>query len=410
MENKPMEKDYELASRALSEKNWKKIKEIEGKNPSLFIYSVLESEGLHDIWLFKMHEAIDTFEEGYEKSRKKLTTSQVIEKFQKGLNKLYRRSNLDAPLLIIGETGTSKEFMARAVHKLSSRREKAFEEINCSAISENLFESELFGHKKGAFTGAAKDRKGILMAANGGTLFLDEIGKMPEHLQAKLLRVVNDGEIKPVGSDETKKIDIHFIAAIQPKDIGGMLPDLLCRFPNHIKMAPLRERLAKLPEIFDHSLKRLLSRENYPGLKDISFGVNWLAMEPLVTRDYSNGNYRELEEILMTAVISTKVDGRNVISYRDLKEAVNEYEQIHKPIKTDLSVKDQVKNVRCKDIIDHADKARKSIVEAKINDALSSGKNLKSILVREGLSEKEYLNFRKKVVTITGKNLKELGP
>ena len=409
MEIKPMQKDYEVASQALSKKNWKQIEEIEQRNPGLFTYSVLESEGLHDIWLFKMGETIDTFKKDYIKSRKMPTHPRIIERFQKELNKLYHRSNLDAPLLIIGEIGTSKEFMARAVHKLSSRRGKAFEEINCSAISENLLESELFGHKKGAFTGATTNRKGILMAANGGAVFLDEIGKMPEHLQAKLLKVVDERGIRPVGSDNTEKIDIHFIAAIQPKDIGGMLPDLLSRFPNHIKMPPLKERLAKVPEIFEHSLKRLLDKEKDSGLKDMSLGVNWLAMEPLLTRDYSNGNYRELEEILMTAVISAKVDGRNVISYRDLKEAVNEYEHIHGSAKTDSSVKDQVKNVKCKDIIDYANKARSSIVEAKIDEVLSNGKNLKSVLMSEGLSEKEYYNFRKKVVTITGKNLKDLG-
>lgn len=406
---KKWEKDFEILERVLSEEppDWKRIEEIEQRNRALFIYSVLKSERLYDIWLFKIHEALDTFKKGYKKSTKIPTFSEIKERFQGELDEIYLRSTIDVPLLIIGETGTSKEFMAKAVHILSRRRQKPFQEINCSAISENLLESELFGHAKGAFTGATTKRKGILMAASGGTVFLDEIGKMPKHLQSKLLKVIDEGEIRPVGSDETTKIDTHFIAAIQPKDIGEMLSDLRCRFQNHLEMPPLRERLEKIPEILEDSLKRVLNKLKF---EDMSFEIpNWLNVIGLLSRDYRKGNYRELEEILMTAVISAKIDGRKEIGYKDFKKGINEYERVYKSTEVESPVKDQVKNVKCKDIIDYADKVKVSIVEAKMNEVLSSGKNLKSVLMSEGLSEKEYLNLRKKVVTITGKNLKEFG-
>src|SRR5580658_15196 len=131
-----------------------------------------------------------------------------------GLRRLIERiARTDATVLIRGESGTGKELVARALHRLSTRSAGAWVPVNCAAIPDNLLESEMFGHERGAFTGAMQNRKGLFAVANGGTLFLDEISEMPLFLQAKLLRVLDDRNVRPVGSDHSFEVDVRVIAA-----------------------------------------------------------------------------------------------------------------------------------------------------------------------------------------------------
>ena len=145
---------------------------------------------------------------------------------------LYKRISQVAPtaatVLVNGETGTGKELTAKAIHNASQRADKKLVSINCAAIPENLIESELFGHVKGAFTGADSDREGLVVAADGGSLFLDEIGELPMEAQARLLRVLQEGEVRPVGSVDTRKVDVRLIAATH-RDLGQRCKEGLFR-------------------------------------------------------------------------------------------------------------------------------------------------------------------------------------
>ncbi|RUM89853.1 MAG: two-component system response regulator, partial [Thermodesulfatator sp.] len=170
------------------------------------------------------------------------------------------------PVLLYGETGTGKELMARLVHELSPRKNAEFAEVNCAAIPENLFESELFGHRKGAFTGATKDKKGLFEFAQGGTIFLDEIGEMPEHLQAKMLRVLQEQKMTPVGSLKPVKVDVRIIAATN-RDLKLMIEQGLFRQDLYfrlnvfeIHLPPLRERKEDIPELITLFLEKYRSK------------------------------------------------------------------------------------------------------------------------------------------------------
>ena len=161
-------------------------------------------------------------------------------------------------VLIRGESGTGKELTAREIHKASQRADRPLLTVNCTTLTDNLLESELFGHKKGAFTGAIADKKGLFETANGGTIFLDEIGDISPKLQAELLRVLDNGEIKPVGSTRTIKVDIRVIAATNRNledgiSDGWFREDLFYRLNVFtITLPPLRSRLSALPQLIDH--------------------------------------------------------------------------------------------------------------------------------------------------------------
>jgi transcriptional regulator with PAS, ATPase and Fis domain len=209
----------------------------------------------------------------------------------------------DATILITGESGTGKELVARAVHAQSPRVERPFIPVNCGAIPAELLESEMFGHERGAFTGAIGQRAGMFQLANGGTIFLDEVGEMSGTLQVKLLRVLQDREVRPVGADRTLKVDVRVIAASN-KDLaaeveaGNFREDLFYRLQViPIVMPPLRERRSDIPLLIKHFLeKHNRKRSGRPAQ------ISEEAMVHLWEYDWP-GNVRELENLLERLVI-----------------------------------------------------------------------------------------------------------
>jgi len=227
----------------------------------------------------------------------------------------------DATVLILGETGTGKELIARAIHRASARRQKPLVKVNCAAIPATLIESEFFGHEQGAFTGATKKRDGRFALAHGGTIFLDEAGELPLDLQSKLLRVLQEGEFEPVGSAQTRKVDVRVIAATN-RDLeksvreGKFREDLYYRlnvFP--VQLPPLRERavdIAPLATAFAQKYAQRIGRALEPLSEDCLRRLqayNW------------PGNVRELQNIIERAVITSR-DGRLNLD-RALPENVN---------------------------------------------------------------------------------------
>jgi two-component system, NtrC family, response regulator HydG len=223
-----------------------------------------------------------------------------------------------APVLIRGESGTGKELVARALHFHGPRQERPFVAVNCTALPEALLESELFGHLKGAFTGATSARRGLLVEAAGGTLFLDEIGDMAPGLQAKLLRVLEDGEVRAVGADVARKVDVRIIAAShQPLEervtAGSFRQDLFYRLNVvAIKLPPLRTRTGDAPLLIDHFLAK--ARELNPGTKVVRFADEVIAA--LASSPWP-GNVRELENVVTRLVV---VLGRETVTLKDLEQ------------------------------------------------------------------------------------------
>ncbi len=225
---------------------------------------------------------------------------------KKILDILPQISGSNATVLITGESGTGKELVARAIHNLSMRKERPFVVVNCGALPETLLESELFGYKKGAFTDAKRDKPGRFKGAHGGTLFLDEIGEMSPSIQAKLLRVLEDKCIYPLGSIKEEKVDVRIIAATNrelEKEVekGRFRLDLFYRLNVvHIHLPPLRERREDIPLLVEH----FISRFNLLEGKDIK-GVSEDVMGLLLRHSYP-GNIRELENIIEYAFILCK--------------------------------------------------------------------------------------------------------
>jgi DNA-binding NtrC family response regulator len=220
-------------------------------------------------------------------------------------------------ILITGESGTGKGLVAQAIHEAGARKDKPFIAINCGAIPENLLESELFGHKKGAFTSAIEDKKGLITMANGGTLFLDEIGELPSALQVKLLHVIQTKELTPVGDTRVITVDVRIIAAtnadlLQRVKEGRFREDLYYRLNViEIRMPALRERRDDIPVLIKHYME-IFSKEAGKGIKDIDYE----AIQALLAYDWP-GNIRELRNTIERATVLA--DGE-VITIHDLPD------------------------------------------------------------------------------------------
>ncbi len=220
-------------------------------------------------------------------------------------------------ILITGESGTGKGLVAQAIHEGGPRKDKPFISINCGAIPENLLESELFGHKKGSFTSANEDKKGLITMANGGTLFLDEIGELPPSLQVKLLHVIQTKELTPVGDTRVITVDIRLIAATnadltQRVKEGRFREDLFYRLNViEIHMPALRERRDDIPVLIKHYLQ-MFAKEAGKSIKDIDYE----AMQALLAYDWP-GNIRELRN---TIERSTVLADGELVTIHDLPD------------------------------------------------------------------------------------------
>ncbi|MEW6570534.1 MAG: sigma-54 dependent transcriptional regulator [Nitrospirota bacterium] len=267
--------------------------------------------------LFQVEHAIDNMKLTHEVKRLKELIEERYnfknivgksEKMQEVLERVSRIAETDSTIFIYGESGTGKELIARAIHLASPRRERPFVAINCAAIPETLLESELFGYQKGAFTGALKSSKGLLVQADEGTIFLDEIGDMPLSMQVKLLRFLQEKQLYPIGSQNPIEVDVRVIVATN-KDLNEMVKegqfreDLFYRI--HViplQIPPLRERKDDIPALVEHFINKF----NQQMKKEVR-GLTPAAMQKLMLYDWP-GNVRELENRIEYAVAMTQQD------------------------------------------------------------------------------------------------------
>ncbi|WP_444937307.1 sigma-54-dependent transcriptional regulator [Microbulbifer sp. JMSA004] len=226
--------------------------------------------------------------------------------------RIHKVAPTDATVLVHGETGTGKELVARAIHEESRRANKPLISVNCAAIPDTLIESELFGYEKGAFTGAQSSREGLVAAADGGTLFLDEIGELPLEAQARLLRVLQEGEVRPIGSIESRKVDVRLVTAThrnlrQLSAERKFREDLYYRI-NVVQMtlAPLRERGRDVLALAEHLLEKFCTKIERPLLR-----LSPEAIQAVTTYTWP-GNVRELENAIQRAVILTDKNSREI--------------------------------------------------------------------------------------------------
>ena len=236
---------------------------------------------------------------------------------QNVLSIVQRAAPVPWTVLVRGETGTGKELVARLIHLLSPRKDQPFIELNCAAVPENLFESELFGHEKGAFTGASARRRGVFELADGGTLFLDEIGELPAAMQAKLLRALQENTISRVGSEKPISVDVRIVAATN-RDLKAMVDqhsfreDLYFRLNViELEIPPLRQRKEDIPELVDFFLKKFGSKTRFDSR----------AMTQLTKYNFP-GNIRELEHIIQRTITLARSP---LISLRDLPPEIRSY-------------------------------------------------------------------------------------
>jgi len=274
-------------------------------------------------------------------------------------------AHCDVRVLLEGKTGTGKELIARAIHQFSSRCDGPFVAIDCGAISRTLIESELFGHKKGAFTGADQERKGLIMEADGGTLFIDEISNLPLELQSKLMRVLEEGEVRPIGSNKAYQIDVRIITAssVSLKEMvetSRFRDDLFFRLHVYpITIPDLAERSEDIALLANHFLE-LYTRKQKKHLKALHEEI----LDFLKQRPWA-GNIRELENLIERLVTLAPPDLEildNNCFPRDLKKELDEYRQQQSPATRRKSLKSELQNFEAKLI-------RKTLEECRWNQS-----------------------------------------
>ena len=233
-------------------------------------------------------------------------------------DKITKLARSQAPVYISGESGTGKELVARLIHSMGGRADSPFIAVNCGAIPFELVESELFGHRKGSFTGAVADKEGLFQAANGGTLFLDEIADLPLLMQVKLLRVIQEKSVRAIGDNKETSVNVRILCATH-KDLaekvkqGKFREDLFYRVSViELPVPPLRERIADIPLLSNHILKKLA---NTNGMQVATLSKE---AEEALKRYHFPGNVRELENILERALTWLQDDGKREISVADL--------------------------------------------------------------------------------------------
>lgn len=342
------------------------------------------------------HRATSVTQRPVDLFRSLVGSSRSIQKVRKMIDQV---AGSDANVLVLGESGTGKEVVARNLHYHSSRREGPFVPVNCGAIPGDLLESELFGHKKGAFTGATSDRAGKFESANGGTIFLDEVGELPLQGQVKLLRVLQSNEIQRVGSDSVQEIDTRIVAAtnrnlLQMSQEGHFREDLFYRLSVvQITLPPLRERLDEIPLLVDYfageaaeklerepirlspRLRTFLNKYNYPGnireLRNLIFRISCLADE--------TGDLRHLPEHVRPQHASSKTVAGPVSSEQSLGEV--------RQAASDAAEKAYLEDVLSR----HAGNVTKSANAMEVNRS-----HLQTLLKKHGLSSKSFKSDAKK--------------
>jgi len=241
--------------------------------------------------------------------RAMLGDSPAVRETRRMIRKLARTQ---APVFICGESGTGKELAARLIHALGPRSDGPFVPVNCGAIPQELMESELFGHRKGSFTGAIGDRQGLFQVANGGTLFLDEVADLPLHMQVKLLRAIQERSVRPVGAQQETPVDVRILSASHKEleqlvNVGEFRQDLFYRLNViQLRMPPLRERPSDIPDLAGHLLARICTRSGLTPKK-----LTEPALAAMQSYDFP-GNVRELENILERALALS--DGDRIVA------------------------------------------------------------------------------------------------
>ncbi|TNE52203.1 MAG: sigma-54-dependent Fis family transcriptional regulator [Deltaproteobacteria bacterium] len=277
------------------------------------------------------------------------------ESLKKVLVRAQKAAKFSSTVLITGENGTGKELVARAIHRWSDRADRELVDVNCGSIPENLLESELFGHARGAFTGAHRDHTGLFEAAHNGTLFLDEIGEIPVPLQVKLLRALQQGQIRRVGETQTRDIDVRIIAATNKNlpeevDAGRFREDLFYRLNVvTLEIPPLRDRKEDIPLLLDFYMRRFNASLTVQQLDHQLKGVSPEAMRALRSYDWP-GNVRELKNAIESAAISEET---NQLTLKSLPGPIQDFESSATPSSEsmlalfggDLSIKRNTKKV-----------------------------------------------------------------
>jgi two-component system response regulator HydG len=278
-------------------------------------------------------------------SRKKIFSDIITE--SSSMNKVFELVEIFAPtnetILIVGETGTGKDLIAKKIHELSPRADKPYVVVNLASISNSLFESELFGHEKGSFTGATTEKIGYFEAANGGTIFLDEIGELPKELQGKLLRTIQYSEIYRIGNPKPIKLDIRIVAATN-KDLVEAVnnkefrSDLYYRLNRgFVHLPPLRERGEDVIALANYFLK--IGNRTY---KKYVAGFTEKVLDSLLKYSFP-GNVRELENVILNAVAKTRND--ELIGSLDISKEIHPSQQRLKLITIDEAVYEHIKNI-----------------------------------------------------------------